>query len=78
MRIGEYPPQTVPGTNSVPAAAAWLPLTSGAELVELSEELPAEMAMLAELGVGKPYLERAAQNAIANGTSIEQELIANE
>jgi hypothetical protein len=70
MRIGEYPPQTVAVTDSVPAAAARLPLTSVAEPVELIQELPAEMAMLAELGVGKPNLERAAQNAIANGTSI--------
>jgi hypothetical protein len=78
MCIGEYPPQAVPVTNSVPAAAARLPLTKVAELVELSEELPAEMAMLVELGVGKPDLERAAQNAIANRTSTERELIANE
>jgi hypothetical protein len=77
MCIGEYPPQAVPVTNSVPAAAARLPLTKVAELVELSEELPAEMAMLVELGVGKPDLERAAQNAIANRTSIKHELIAN-
>lgn len=77
MRIGEHPPQTVPVTNSVPAAAARLPLTSVVELVQLTEELPAEMAMLAELGFGKRYLERDAQNAMANGTSIEQELIAN-
>ena len=70
MCIGEYPPQAVPVTNSVPAAAARLPLTNVAELVELSEELPPEISMLAELDVGKPDLERAAQNAIANGTSI--------
>jgi hypothetical protein len=78
MCIGEYPPQAVPVTNSVPAAAARLPLTNVAELVELSEELPAEISMLAELDVGKPDLERAAQNAIANRTNTERELIANE
>jgi cellulose synthase/poly-beta-1,6-N-acetylglucosamine synthase-like glycosyltransferase len=80
MRIGEYPPQlTTIRTVATEVALPDADIVSAASAS--SEGLPSflrqEIDALGELGIGKPYIEAAAQRAIVNGTTIEQELIAS-
>ncbi|PZM12071.1 glycosyltransferase family 2 protein [Rhizobium tubonense] len=77
MRIGEYLPHATIAVESKPIAAATKPQIPWADAAELSEDLRFEMGILAGLGVGKPALEKAAQSATVNRTSIERELLAN-
>lgn len=77
MRIGEYAPgglevrerpadHHVPSFDAAPPAARPQP-----------DALQAEAIALLRLGIGKPTIARAAQFARRNGTTIEQELLAN-
>jgi cellulose synthase/poly-beta-1,6-N-acetylglucosamine synthase-like glycosyltransferase len=75
MRVGEYAPggtadrDRAHGENIAPAEA--VPAGTAAD------SLRPEAQVLLSLGIGKPLIARAAALARRNGTSIEQELIAN-
>ncbi|KAA0699416.1 glycosyl transferase [Neorhizobium sp. P12A] len=77
MRIGEYPPQLTIVRTVAPEVVPTAAGVGSACSDELPSFLQQEISALSELGIGKPYIEAAAQRAIANGTSIEQELIAS-
>ena len=75
MRFGEYPPQGVSASavghpnlaGEVPRADAAPPNTAG--------RLQLEVAALARLGIGGPYIRAAVETALANDTRVEQELL---
>jgi cellulose synthase/poly-beta-1,6-N-acetylglucosamine synthase-like glycosyltransferase len=77
MRIGEYPPHfttiRIAPTEADQAAASF----DGAVTTEPASFLQPEIEALGELGIGKPYIETAAERALANGTSVERELLAS-
>lgn len=51
-------------------------LAAEAVIPRLFGHLQPEIAALARLGIGRPYIEAAADAALANGTRVEQELLA--
>lgn len=80
MRIGEYAPQLTTIRYSIAAPSAPADGVASAEtsvLEDAPDLLLQEAAAIADLGVGKPYIQAAMRRAIAHGTSIERELIAS-
>jgi cellulose synthase/poly-beta-1,6-N-acetylglucosamine synthase-like glycosyltransferase len=77
MHIVEYPLHATIFIKGQAVPIASHPVGPGANSADMPDELRAEMAELVAIGIGKPYLQRAAQDAQANGTTIERELIAS-
>ena len=78
MRIGEYAPGGIAGCDwalgkiSAPSASRSSLSTAGE-----TDSFQSEIEVLLTFSIGKPTLARAAQAARSNGTTIEQELLAN-
>lgn len=75
MSFGEYPPRQ-PAASAAQSSLAGEILADDAAVPAMFGHRQSEAIALASLGIGRPYIIKAAEKADANGTSIEQELLA--
>jgi glycosyltransferase XagB len=76
-RFGEHPVAGTSASDVPHPSLSGEVLPADAAIPKMFGHLQAEIAALARLGIGRPYIEAAAETALANGTRVEQELLAS-
>lgn len=77
MRFGEYPLPETGASVEVHAVPTDDILPADAVIPKIFGRLQREVVALTRLGIGRPYVEAAAETALTNGTHVEQELLAS-